>query len=411
MVASSVRAALAVALIALPGVACSTGPRPPAHSAGASTSGSMAHAMPASRAADLRTTLNALLAEHAVLAAGATGAALGGRETEFKAAAAALDANSQDLARAIGSVYGPGAQEAFLPLWRRHIGFFVDYTMAVAARDRAKQEQAVADLVGYTDDFGAFLASANPNLTKAAVAGLVKQHVLTLKAVVDAQAAGDPARAWMAVREATGHMAMIADPLAAAIARQFPARFDGASDGPAASLRVTLDRSLREHALLAAGATGAALGGREAEFKAAAAALDGNSLDLARAIGSVYGPGAQEAFLPLWRRHIGFAVDYSMAVASRDRARQDQAVADLVQYTEDFGAFLASANPNLTKAAVAGLVKQHVLTLKDVIDAQAAGDPARAWTAVRAASAHMAMIASPLADAIVKQYPNRYAAR
>ena len=40
----------------------------------------------------------------------------------------------------------------------------------------------------------------------------------------------------------------------------------------------------------------------------------------------------------------------------------------------DFGAFLASANPNLPKDVVAGLVKDHILTLKPVIDAQAAGD-------------------------------------
>jgi len=189
----------------------------------------MSHSTPAAPggagAAELRTALNALLAEHVVLAAGATGAALGGRDAEFKAAAAALDANSQDLARAIGSVYGAGAQDAFLPLWRRHIGFFVDYTLAVARKDTAGQDKAVADLVGYTEDFGAFLASANPNLPKAAVAGLVKQHVLTLKDVVDAQAAGDPARSWTAVRAAEAHMAMIADPLASAIAKQFPARF------------------------------------------------------------------------------------------------------------------------------------------------------------------------------------------
>ena len=44
------------------------------------------------------------------------------------------------------------------------------------------------------------------------------------------------------------------------------------------------------------------------------------------------------------------------------------------KYTQDFGAFLASANPNLPKNMVAELVKDHVLTLKDVIDAQAPGD-------------------------------------
>ncbi len=191
----------------------------------------MSHAAPAGRsasaasAADLRMALNALFAEHVYLAASATNAALGGRDVEFKAAAAALDANSVDIAKAIGSVYGLGAEQAFLPLWRRHIGFFVDYTTGAAANDKAKQDRAVNDLVGYTQDFGAFLNSANPYLPKAVVADLVKTHVLTLKDVVDAQANKDAAKAWMAVRRAAGHMQMIADPLAAAIAKQFPEKY------------------------------------------------------------------------------------------------------------------------------------------------------------------------------------------
>ena len=66
----------------------------------------------------------------------------------------------------IGAVYGADAEKAFLPLWRKHIGFFVDYTMGVASKDKAKQDKAVADLVGYSQDFGAFLSSANPDLPK-----------------------------------------------------------------------------------------------------------------------------------------------------------------------------------------------------------------------------------------------------
>ena len=128
----------------------------------------------ATKAADLRTGLNYLLGEHILLASSATGAALAGRDAEFKAAAAALDPNSVDISKAIGSVYGQDAEDAFLPLWRRHIGFVVDYTVGVATKDKAKQDKAVADLVQYTQDFGAFLASANPNLPKDVVAELVK---------------------------------------------------------------------------------------------------------------------------------------------------------------------------------------------------------------------------------------------
>ena len=205
----------------------------------------------ATPAAGLRVGLNALLSEHVYLAAAATNAALGGRQPEFEAAAAALDANSVDVARAIGSVYGPDAEQAFLPLWRKHIGMVVEYTVGVATGDRAKQEKAVNDLVGYTQDFGAFLSGANPNLPKAVVADLVKHHVLTLKAVIDAQAAKDQDRAFTALRTGAGHMQMIADPLAGAIVKQFPDKIAGASDTPAATLRTTLNLALREHVYLA----------------------------------------------------------------------------------------------------------------------------------------------------------------
>jgi hypothetical protein len=313
-----------------------------------------------------------------------------------------------DVAKAIGSVYGPDAEQAFLPLWRKHIGMVVDYTVGVATGDRAKQDKAVADLLGYTQDFGAFLSSANPNLPKAVVADLVKHHVLTLKAVIDAQAARDQDRAFVALRTGAGHMQMIGDPLAGAIVKQFPDKIAGATDTRAASLRTALNLALREHVYLASAATAAALGGRGPEFKAAAAALDANSVDVAKAIGSVYGADAEQAFLPLWRKHIGMVVDYTVGAATNDRARQDKAVADLVGYTQDFGAFLSAANPNLPKAVVADLVKHHVLTLKNVIDAQAAKDPGRAFMAERAGAAHMQTIADPLAEAIVKQFPDSF---
>jgi hypothetical protein len=193
--------------------------------------------------------------------------------------------------------------------------------------------------------------------------------------------------------------------LSATLAQSQPMRHGSGSS----ALRANLRTLLQEHAFLAASATGSALGGRNGEFEAAAAALDQNSVDVARAIGSVYGPGAEQAFLALWRKHIGFVVDYTVGLASKDQAKSDKAVGDLVQYTEDFGAFLASANPNLPKKVVAALVKDHVLTLKAVIDAQAKMDSKASFLALRAAASHMQMIADPLAEAIAKQFPAKFA--
>jgi len=177
----------------------------------------------------------------------------------------------------------------------------------------------------------------------------------------------------------------------------------------APELKVALNNLLSEHVWLASAATGAALQGRKGDFDAAASTLDANSVEISKAIGMVYGPGAETAFLALWRKHIGMVVDYTTGLATKNKAKQDKAVSDLVAYTQEFGAFLSGANPNLTKDVVAGLVKEHVLTLKAVIDAQAAKDPAKAYAAMRAAAGHMSMIANPLADAIVKQFPSKFA--
>jgi hypothetical protein len=175
-------------------------------------------------ASDLRVALNTLLAEHIYLAGSATGAALAGRTPEFQAAAGALDSNSVALSKAIGMIYGDDAGTAFLALWRKHIGFVVDYTTGVATKNKMKQDKAVQDLLGYANDFGAFLHSACPGLPTTVVADLVRGHITSLKTVIDAQAAKDPA-VYSNIRMAAAHMQMIADPLAAAIAKQFPERF------------------------------------------------------------------------------------------------------------------------------------------------------------------------------------------
>lgn len=356
----------------------------------------------------LRAALDQLLGEHVLLAASATNAALHSRDAEFKAAAAALDGNSQDLAMTIGAVYGEAAGKAFLPLWRKHIGFFVDYTNGVAKRDKTMQNKALMDLTQYAEDFGAFLESANPNLPKAAVVSLLVPHVNTLTAVINAQAQDDHITAYTALRTAYAHMDMVAGALAGGIAKQFPEQFTGAVDAPGAGLRSTLTQLLSEHVYVAAMATNAALDARDDEFKAAASALDGNSQDLAAAIGSVYGEAAGTAFLPLWRKHIGFFVDYTNGAAQGDQAAKDKAISDLTQYAQDFGAFLESANPNLPKAAVVSLLVPHVQTLTAVIDAQAAKDPVTAYTGLRAAYAHMPMVANALTDGIIQQFPDKF---
>ncbi len=362
----------------------------------------------------MRSTLELLLGEHVLLTTSATAAALRGRTAEFEAAATELDSNSVELAAALGSIYGPDAEAAFLTLWREHIGFFLDYTTDLATGDQALADQALADLVQYADDFGAFLAAANPNLPVAAVADLLRTHATMLISVIDAQAtatihaSGDQQVAYPALQAAYAHMDMHASALAASIAAQFPDQFPGDANSAAASLRATLNLALAEHTFLVAKSATAALDARNIEFEAAAGALDQNSQNIAAAVRLVYGDEAGAAFLPLSRKHIGFFIDYTLALIAADNVARDKATGELTAYAGELAAFLVSANPNLPAAAVTDLVTIHAATTLAVIDAADSGDPAAFYHALRAAYGHMAMIANPLSNAIIVQFPDQF---
>jgi hypothetical protein len=172
-----------------------------------------------------RVALNGLLQEHLYLASFATGAALGGRADEFAAAGDALNTNGTDIGAAIGSLYGDDAKDQFDQIWSAHNGFFVDYTTGVAKKDQAMQDKAVQDLTTvYVPAFATFLAGAT-GLPEQALTDLTTEHVLTTKAIVDAQASGDAKAAAAADLKAGQHMQMIGDPLAKAIVAKLADKF------------------------------------------------------------------------------------------------------------------------------------------------------------------------------------------
>ena len=151
-------------------------------------------------------------------------------------------------------MYGAAAGKQFLDgknLWRAHIRYFVDYTVALAKHNIAGQKKAVANLMTYIQVQAAFFAKAT-GLPKAALVNDLTAHVLQLKGQLDAYAKGDYAQAYTLTDGAYKHMFMTGDLLASAIAKQ---KHLGSTTGKAADLEVTLDELLGEHALLATWAT------------------------------------------------------------------------------------------------------------------------------------------------------------
>jgi hypothetical protein len=417
----SLRLASATVALALVGVACGDDDdATPAGQGSSATTAPAAAVSATSGAATLRAGLTGLLTEHVYLAALATGSALRGDTKGFEAYATALNgptnSNTADLTAAITSVYGADVGKAFDGLWRSegHIPAFVAYTQGIAANDKAKADKAITDLTAYAKTVGTTLNSVNSNLPAAVIEEGVKMHATTLKTVIDAQKAGDQPKVYSSLRAAYGHMNEFAATLAGATQAKFPDKIDGRADSKAATLRAGMTSLLREHVLLASSATGAALGGRQAQFEAAATALNGptnsNTSDIVGAITSVYGPETGKAFDGLWRSqgHIPGFVAYTQAVAANDKAAADKAVADLLAYAKTFGTTMNSVNSNLPAAAVEDAIKMHATTLKDVIDAQKAGDATKTATALRTAVGHMSDTATVLSDATVKKFVEKF---
>ena len=324
-----------------------------------------------SEATEIRAGLTGLLQEHVYLAGFAVDAAysFGPDSGEFELAANALDENSVELADTVGSVAGDENREAFLNLWRDHVGFFVDYAVAVAEEDDEGQQQAQDELSGYTGDAGAFFSEiTGGELPADAVADSLQGHIDTLSAAIDAFAAGDAA-AFDELKGAADHVVGSAAVLSGGIAAAIDA--EGDTDSEASQFRAGLTASLQEHVYLAGLAvkTAYAAGPDSPEFEAAAATLDRNSVELADGIGQVAGDDNRDAFLELWRQHIGFFVDYAVATAGDDEESQRQAIDELEGYTGDAGAFFEDVTGGeLPADAVADSLRGHISTLAGAID-------------------------------------------
>ena len=176
----------------------------------------------------------------------------------------------------------------------------------------------------------------------------------------------------------------------------------------AASLRVLLNALNREHANLASIALRKGFDGAK-DFAASAKGLDNNSIEIAQSIGAVYGQEAETKFLEIWRSHITFFVNYTLASKANDQDKKAQAVKDLGTYVDKISDFLSSANPNLPREAVHQVVTEHVRLLMSTIDKHFAGDYNGSYTMQHATDVQIGtQIADTIAGAIVKQYPEKF---
>ncbi len=181
------------------------------------------------KVADLKMALRGLLVDHIFWVRSLVIATRLGE----KAAASEADEYGQKNAKAIGEsiapIYGQAAGEKFAALFVGHYSGVKDYMKAAFASNfkgnAALKKAALDELTKNATGIATFLSSANPNLPKATVYGLLVTHAQQHIMSVDATAK----KAWATEADMwdpmVKHIDTIADALADAIAKQFPDKF------------------------------------------------------------------------------------------------------------------------------------------------------------------------------------------
>ena len=146
-------------------------------------------------------------------------------EAARAAAESEVVANAKQIAAAIEPYYGKAASDKFFELLAGHYGAVKQYLEATEAGSQAKQDAATKALTENATGIARFLSGANPNLPFDTLQGLLLAHgghhiaeIQELKAHKYTQ----EGQTWAAMKQ---HMYVIADALAGAIAKQFPAKF------------------------------------------------------------------------------------------------------------------------------------------------------------------------------------------
>ena len=172
----------------------------------------------------LRSTLGELLGEHMQLVVDAMGAALRGGP-EFRADAAQVNADTEQLASAIGVLFGPQSATRFASVWGDHVDALVSYSGAVAAEDEQGKAKALAQLAAFERHLSAFLSTGTDGrLTAPALSDVLHMHDRDLVEQIDAYARADFKTAYSVTYEGYQHMFAVAETLSVAIGPTIAAR-------------------------------------------------------------------------------------------------------------------------------------------------------------------------------------------
>lgn len=152
---------------------------------------------------------------------------------------------------------------------------------------------------------------------------------------------------------------------------------------------------------------------RDGKLEAAGAAdekIVKNAGEIAGSIAPVYGTDASNKLSDLLAVHYGAIKDYMNASFSNDGDAKRLALDKLNANADGIADFLSSANPFLPRSTLLALLQAHVGHHVAQIDAVNAGDLASELGIWKDMERNIYVIADALADAIVKQFPDKFEA-
>jgi hypothetical protein len=339
----------------------------------------------------------ALLGQHTVLASDMMRGRIRNDPDLAQAANAAIGKNTDALGKLFSAQLGPKAAQTFTPLWSAHVTGLFNYARGLGANDQAAVAQSklqVTQIEGKLADF--FAANSHGQLTKAQAMAGVNDHVSHLLLQADQFAAKDYAKSDQTYRVGYAHAFTGGKALATAVLAPGQAK---AMDTATWRLRSALTQLLGEHVELVIGALRA--GATDApDFKAAADAVNGNTTDLAGAVGVLFNQAAGHSFEQLWADHIDLLVSYAAALAKGDDAARSQISAGLNEFEGKLSAFLSTATgKKLAAQKLAKALNSHDAMLRHQVDAFVAKDYATAHDVAYSTYQEMFGLSGQLAQA------------
>ncbi len=145
---------------------------------------------------------------------------------EQRAADKQVLANAKQIANTFKPFYGQARSETLFTLLSGHYGAVKEYSEATRAGNTLHQDAALVHMASNADDIESFFNGVNPHyLPIGTVRGLIAahgaHHILQINQYKKKEYA-KLEETWSMMRQ---HVYVIADTLATAVAKQFPARF------------------------------------------------------------------------------------------------------------------------------------------------------------------------------------------